>query len=173
MSSINYPLEKIKAMAFDIDGVLSAETITLHPSGEPLRTANIKDGYALQLAVKQGIHIAIITGGNTDAVRTRYSKLGVTDLYMGSAVKIHDYREWRDGLGLKDEEILYMGDDIPDIEVLQSVGLPCCPADAVPEVKAVCKYISQKIGGHGCGRDVIQQVLKAKNLWMQGDAFGW
>lgn len=173
MSSINYPLEKIKAMAFDIDGVLSAETITLHPSGEPLRTANIKDGYALQLAVKQGIHIAIITGGNTDAVRTRYSKLGVTDLYMGSAVKIHDYREWRDSLGLKDEEILYMGDDIPDIEVLQSVGLPCCPADAVPEVKAVCKYISQKIGGHGCGRDVIQQVLKAKNLWMQGDAFGW
>lgn len=173
MSSINYPLEKIKAIAFDIDGVLSAETITLHPSGEPLRTANIKDGYALQLAVKQGIHVAIITGGNTDAVRTRYSKLGVTDLYMGSSVKIHDYRAWRDGLGLKDEEILYMGDDIPDIEVLQTVGLPCCPADAVPEVKAVCKYISQKIGGHGCGRDVIQQVLKAKNLWMQGDAFGW
>ncbi len=173
MSSINYPLEKIKAIAFDIDGVLSAETITLHPSGEPLRTANIKDGYALQLAVKQGIHVAIITGGNTDAVRTRYSKLGVTDLYMGSSVKIHDYRTWRDGLGLKDEEILYMGDDIPDIEVLQTVGLPCCPADAVPEVKAVCKYISQRIGGHGCGRDVIQQVLKAKNLWMQGDAFGW
>lgn len=173
MSSINYPLEKIKAIAFDIDGVLSAETITLHPSGEPLRTANIKDGYALQLAVKQGIHVAIITGGNTDAVRTRYSKLGVTDLYMGSSVKIHDYRAWRDGLGLKDDEILYMGDDIPDIEVLQTVGLPCCPADAVPEVKAVCKYISQKIGGHGCGRDVIQQVLKAKNLWMQGDAFGW
>lgn len=173
MSSINYPLEKIKALAFDIDGVLSAETITLHPSGEPLRTANIKDGYAVQLAVKQGIHVAIITGGNTEAVRTRYSKLGVSELYMGSAVKILDYRKWRDSLGLQDNEILYMGDDIPDIEVLQTVGLPCCPADAVPEVKAVCKYISQKVGGHGCGRDVIEQVLKAKNLWMQGDAFGW
>ncbi len=173
MSSINYPLEKIKALAFDIDGVLSAETITLHPTGEPLRTANIKDGYALQLAVKQGLHVAIITGGNTEAVRTRYSKLGVNELYMGSAVKIHDYRKWRDSLGLQDDEILYMGDDIPDIEVLQMVGLPCCPADAVPEVKAVCKYISQKNGGYGCGRDVIEQVLKAKNLWMQGDAFGW
>ena len=118
MSTINYDLKKIKALAFDVDGVLSADMIPLHISGEPMRTVNIKDGYALQLAVKQGLHVAIITGGRTEAVRIRFSALGITDLYMGSAVKIHDYRDFREKYGLSDEEILYMGDDIPDIEVL-------------------------------------------------------
>ena len=117
MSTINYDLKKIKAMAFDVDGVLSADMIPLHPSGEPMRTVNIKDGYVMQLAVKMGFHIAIITGGRTEAVRKRFEGLGVKDIYMGSSVKIHDYREFRDKYGLKDEEILYMGDDIPDMEV--------------------------------------------------------
>ena len=113
MSTINYDLSRIKALAFDVDGVLSSTTVPLHPSGEPMRTVNIKDGYAIQLAVKKGLHIAIITGGRTEAVRVRFEGLGVKDLYMGSAVKIHDYRAFRDKYGLTDDEILYMGDDVP------------------------------------------------------------
>ena len=173
MSTINYDLSRIKALAFDVDGVLSSTTVPLHPSGEPMRTVNIKDGYAIQLAVKKGIRIAIITGGRTEAVRIRFVGLGVTDLYMGSAVKIHDYRAFRDKYGLADDEILYMGDDVPDIEVMRECGLPCCPKDAVPEVKAVAKYISYAEGGHGCGRDVVEQVLKAHGIWLTDDAFGW
>ena len=173
MSSIPYDLQKIRAFVFDVDGVLSSTTIPLHPDGDPMRTVNIKDGYAIQLAVKKGIRIAIITGGRTEAVRIRFAGLGVTDLYMGSAVKIHDYRAFRDKYGLADDEILYMGDDVPDIEVMRECGLPCCPKDAVPEVKAVAKYISYAEGGHGCGRDVVEQVLKAHGLWMAQDAFGW
>ena len=163
MSTINYDLSRIKALAFDVDGVLSSTTVPLHPSGEPMRTVNIKDGYAIQLAVKKGIRIAIITGGRTEAVRIRFAGLGVTDLYMG----------FRDKYGLADDEILYMGDDVPDIEVMRECGLPCCPKDAVPEVKAVAKYISYAEGGHGCGRDVVEQVLKAHGIWLTDDAFGW
>lgn len=173
MSTINYNLKKIKALAFDVDGVLSADVIPLHPSGEPMRTVNIKDGYAIQLAVKQGLHVAIITGGRTEAVRLRFAGLGVPDLYLGSAVKIDDYRDFRDKHGLTDEEILYVGDDIPDIEVMRECGLPCCPKDAAPEVKSIAKYISHADGGYGCGRDVVEQVMKAQGKWMSGDAFGW
>ncbi len=173
MGSINYDLTKIKALAFDVDGVLSTSIVPLHPSGEPMRNVNIKDGYALQLAVKMGLHIAIITGGRTEAVRKRFSALGIPDVIMGSAVKIHDYRTFRDKYGLQDEEILYMGDDIPDLEVLHECGLPCCPADAVPEIKEVCRYISEYPGGHGCGRDVLEQVMKVHGKWLTGEAFGW
>ena len=173
MSTINYDLKKIKALAFDVDGVLSGDMIPLHPSGEPMRTVNIKDGYAMQLAVKQGLHIAIITGGRTEAVRLRFEGLGVKDVYMGSAIKIHDYRDFRDRHGLSDDEILYMGDDIPDIHVMQECGLPCCPRDAAPEVKRIARYISHCDGGTGCGRDVLEQVMKVHGKWMSEEAFGW
>ena len=171
---INYDLQKIKAIVFDVDGVLSTDTIPLHPGGEPMRTVNIKDGYALQLAVKMGLHVAIITGGRTEAVRKRYENLGVPDVYLGCAVKLATYELWLQKYGLKDEEVLYMGDDIPDYEVLRLVGLPCCPADAAPEIKAICTYISHKNGGYGCGRDVVEQVLKAQGKWMSHEeSFGW
>lgn len=171
---INYDLSKIRAMFFDVDGVLSCETITQHPNGEPMRTVNIKDGYAMQHAVKCGMIIAIITGGNTESVRKRYEGLGVKDVVLGAAVKVTVYDQLKEKYGLKDEEILYMGDDIPDYEVMKRCGLPCCPADACPEVKAVSRYVSHKNGGMGCGRDVMEQVLKAKGLWMNdAKAFGW
>jgi 3-deoxy-D-manno-octulosonate 8-phosphate phosphatase (KDO 8-P phosphatase) len=173
MSTINYDLTKIKALAFDVDGVLSADVIPLHPSGEPMRTVNVKDGYALQLAVKQGLRIAIITGGRTESVRLRYAGLGIADIYMQSNVKIRDYCHFRDKYQLADEEILYMGDDVPDMEILQACGLPCCPKDAAVEVKQSALYISHYEGGYGCGRDVIEQVLKAQDKWMTGDVFGW
>ena len=166
---INYDLTKIRALIFDVDGVLSAETITLHPNGEPMRSVNIKDGYALQLAVKCGLHVAIITGGKTEAVRKRYEGLGIKDIYMGAAVKTKEYAELMEKYNLKPEEVLYMGDDIPDYEVLSLVGLPCCP-----EIKAICTYISHRNGGYGCGRDVVEQVLRAQGKWMSHEeAFGW
>ena len=171
---INYDLKKIKAVVFDVDGVLSAETVTLHPNGEPMRTANIKDGYALQFAVKCGLVVAIITGGKTEAVRKRYEGLGLTDVYMCSAVKKNEYEVLKNKYGLEDAEILYMGDDIPDYEVMCMCGCPCCPADAVPEIKDVSIYVSHKNGGCGCGRDVLEQVLRAQGKWMQDEgAFGW
>lgn len=138
MSTINYDLNKIKALAFDVDGVLSANVIPMSTEGEPLRTVNIKDGYALHLAARHEIPLAIITGGRTEAVRKRFLALGILpeNIYMGSSVKIHDYRDFRDRYGLRDEEILYVGDDIPDIEVMRTCGLPCCPRDAAPEVKS-------------------------------------
>lgn len=171
---IYYDLTKIRLVIFDVDGVLSSETITLSAEGEPLRTVNIKDGYAIQLACKQGLHVAIITGGNTRAVRKRYENLGVKDIYMGVAAKMCAYEELLQTYGLNDDEVIYVGDDIPDYEVMQRVGCACCPKDACNEIKYVSSYISDCIGGHGVGRDVIEQVLKAQGKWMSDKkAFGW
>ncbi len=171
---INYDLKKIKAIIFDVDGVLSAETITLHPTGEPMRTVNIKDGYAIQLAQKLGLRIVILTGGNTAAIRKRYEGLGVKDIYMGCAVKIKTYNELLDKYALDDEEVMYMGDDIPDYEVMKRCGCPCCPADACSDIKSISLYISQRKGGYGCGRDVIEQVLRTQGKWLKdAKAFGW
>ena len=171
---INYDLTKIRAIFFDVDGVLSAETIPQQADGEPMRTVNIKDGYALQYAVKCGLILAIITGGRTETVRKRYEGLGIKEVHLGVSVKIEKYKELKERYNLRDEEILYMGDDIPDYEVMQLCGLPCCPADAAPEIKELSCYISQFRGGMGCGRDVLEQVLKAQNLWMHNaQAFGW
>ncbi|MBQ1669822.1 MAG: HAD-IIIA family hydrolase [Prevotella sp.] len=171
---INYDLNKIKAIIFDIDGVLSSETITLSSEGEPLRTVNIKDGYAIQLAMKLGLRIVILTGGKTKSVRIRYEGLGVEDIYMGCAVKIETYDEFLKKYGLTDEEVMYMGDDIPDLEIMRRVGCPVCPKDACEEIKDISVYVSDKIGGHGCGRDVIEQTLRAQGKWvMNAKAFGW
>lgn len=176
MSTINYDLKDIKALLFDVDGVLSANVIPMSTEGEPMRTVNIKDGYSIHLASKQGVLLGIITGGKTEAVRKRFLSLGIPaeDIYLGSSVKIHDYRDFRDRHGLRDEEILYVGDDIPDLEVMRTCGLPCCPKDAAAEVKAIARYISHAEGGYGCGRDIVEQVLKVKGLWLADEkAFGW
>lgn len=171
---INYDLNKIRAIIFDVDGVLSAQTITLHPNGEPMRTVNIKDGYAIQLAQKSGLRIVILTGGKTDSIRKRYEGLGVKDIYMGCSVKLKVYDEFLAKYGLADDEIMYMGDDIPDYEIMKRVGCPVCPADACSDIKEISIYVSDKSGGNGCGRDVIEQVLRAKGLWLSGaEAFGW
>ena len=171
---INYDLSKIRAIFFDVDGVLSCETITQHPNGEPMRTVNIKDGYAMQHAVKCGLLLAIISGGKTEAVAKRYHGLGITEVHLGVKVKIILYNELKEKYKLSDEEIAYVGDDIPDYEVLTKCGLPCCPSDAAPEIKDVCTYISHKEGGKGCARDILEQILKTQNLWMHNNkAFGW
>lgn len=171
---INYDLSKIRAIFFDVDGVLSCETITQHPNGEPMRTVNIKDGYAMQHAVKCGLLLAIISGGKTEAVAKRYHGLGITEVHLGVKVKLLLYNELKEKYKLSDEEIAYVGDDIPDYEVLTKCGLPCCPSDAAPEIKDVCTYISHKEGGKGCARDILEQILKTQDLWMHNStAFGW
>ncbi|MDY3141819.1 MAG: HAD-IIIA family hydrolase [Parabacteroides sp.] len=173
MSSINYDLTRIKAFVFDVDGVLSREVIPLSPDGDPMRTVNIKDGYALQLAVKKGYHVAIITGAYTEAVRVRFSRLGITHIYLKSAIKIRDYQDFLSKTGVQPEEVMYAGDDIPDYEVMRLAGLPVAPADAAPEIKQIAKYISSRKGGEGVARDVIEQTLKAQGHWMGQEAFGW
>jgi len=171
---INYDLRKIRALVFDVDGVLSSQTISLAPGGEPMRTVNIHDGYALQHAVKCGVIVAIISGAKTDAVRVRFEGLGLKDIVLGAAVKIQSYEDLLSKYGLSDDEVLYMGDDIPDYEIMRRCGLPCCPADAAQEIKDISRYISPLKGGEGCGRDVIEQVLKVQGKWMHDDsAFGW
>lgn len=171
---INYDLTKIRAIVFDVDGVLSAETIQMDAKGQPVRTVNIKDGYAIQLAVKKGLRLAIITGGHNEEIRLRYQYLGVEDVHLSCSMKIKTWETFTEKYGLKDEEIIYMGDDIPDYEVMLRAGCPCCPADACPEIKSISKYVSDRRGGYGCVRDVIEQVLRAQGKWvLDAKAFGW
>ena len=174
MSGINYDWTKIKGFVFDVDGVLSGSQIPLDPSGEPMRMINIKDGYALQLAVKHGYKIAILTGGNTESVRIRFEGLGIKDVFMGASIKLPVLLEWMKKHNLSPDEVAYMGDDIPDYESMKTVGLPTCPADACYDIKAISKYISPYKGGEGCGRDIIEQVMKAQGEWLVDNrAFGW
>jgi len=171
---INYDLTKIRALLFDVDGVLSAETISQGPDGEPVRTVNIKDGYALRLAQMSGLHVAIITGARPEAIRRRYELLGIEDIFLACSVKMVTYEQLMAKYGLHDDEVMYMGDDIPDYEIMQRVGCPVSPSDAAPEIKAISVYVSHLKGGYGCARDVIEQVLKAQGKWMADKtAFGW
>ena len=171
---INYDLSKIRAVVFDLDGVLSSETISLGIDGTPLRTVNIKDGYAIQLAMKMGLRVAILSGCKIEAVRKRYEGLGMEDIFLGAAVKIQIYDDVIAKYGYSDDEVMFMGDDIPDLEVMRRVGCPVCPKDACPEVKAVSCYVSDRCGGQGCGRDVLEQVLRAQGKWLKDErAFGW
>jgi len=171
---INYDLTKIKALVFDVDGVLSAETIQMSEEGLLVRTLNTKDGYALRLAVTEGLHVAIITGAREEAIRRRYERLRINDIFLGSSVKTASLQQLLDKYNLSLDEVLYMGDDIPDYEVMKQVGLPCCPADAAPEIREISLYVSHRNGGYGCVRDVIEQVLKAQRKWMaNADAFSW
>jgi 3-deoxy-D-manno-octulosonate 8-phosphate phosphatase (KDO 8-P phosphatase) len=173
MSSINYDLTKIKAFVFDVDGVLSPVVIAIHPSGEPMRTVNVRDGYAMQLAAKKGYILGIITGGESMITRMRFESLGFSHIYTRAEKKINEFRHFIQKTGLELDEVCYVGDDIPDYEIMQIVGLPACPADAVPEIKAISRYISFQAGGMGVGRDIIEQVMKVQGKWMQDDAFGW
>ena len=155
----------IKTFIFDIDGVLAIDTMIVMPDGELIRSMNSKDGYAMQLAIKKGYNIIIITGGNSEAVKQRLIKLGVKDVFLGVHNKEKLLQEYAEQQNLLLSQMLYMGDDIPDYMAMQLVSLPCCPADAVPEIKQICKYISPFTGGYGCGRDVIEKVLKLNGHW--------
>lgn len=159
-------LKDITTFVFDVDGVLTNGTLLVTTEGEMLRTMNVKDGYALKVALDKGYNICIITGGTNEGVRNRLHGLGITDIYLGSHHKDEPLDEYLDIYNIDPKQVAYMGDDIPDIPPLKTVGLATCPQNAVPEVKAVCHYISHINGGDGCVRDIIEQVLKVRGDWM-------
>lgn len=158
-------MPQITTFILDVDGVLTDGSVFVFENGELVRQMNIKDGYALKTAVDAGFNVCIISGGSNEGVRTRLKGLGLKDIYLGAHNKIEQYQEIVKKYNLQPENILYMGDDIPDCPVMNLVGLPCCPKDAVPEIQQISKYVSQKNGGKGCVRDVIEQVLKVQGKW--------
>jgi len=173
MTNFKEELRGVKAFVFDIDGVLSTQTIALSLWGVPLRTVNLRDGYAIQLAVKKGYRVGVISGANSKEYIKRLKTLGVNDIYLNSRTKTESMKELLAGWNLDPGNVLYMGDDIPDFNVMKMVGLPACPADADSEIKQIAVYISDKRGGEGCVRDVIEQALRLHNNWMDHEAFTW
>lgn len=166
-------LKNVKTLIFDYDGVMTNGVIVLNSDGEPLRTANVKDGYALQLAKRLGYNIAIISGGISPSMHTRFKALKIEDVFLGVPDKKVVFNQYVQEKNLHPEEVVYMGDDIPDYRVMQSVGVPVCPADAAQEVKKISVYISHYKGGEGCVRDIIEQVLKAQGKWLTEEAYKW
>lgn len=163
-------LKDITTFIFDVDGVLTDGSVFVTESGEQCRTFNTKDGYALQLAVKCMYRICVITGGKSEGVRHRLNSLGIDDVFLGAHVKLDLFKEYIAKNYIDPANVLYMGDDIPDIDIMKIIGLPTCPTDAAEEVKAVAKYISPALGGRGCVRDVIEKVLKVQGKWMSENA---
>ncbi|WP_299766288.1 HAD-IIIA family hydrolase [uncultured Dokdonia sp.] len=160
-------LHQITTFIFDVDGVLTDGTLKITTDGQMHREMNVKDGYALKTALNEGYNVCIISGGTDEGVRHRLQGLGIKNVYLGAHQKVNQLTEYIQEHGIQTENILYMGDDIPDYPVMKMVGLPACPQDAVKEIKEVSKYISHKNGGKGCVRDVIEQVLKVQGKWMR------
>ncbi|MBE7442211.1 MAG: HAD-IIIA family hydrolase [Flavobacteriales bacterium] len=173
MSNFKELLPKINTFIFDIDGVLTDGMITIFPDGDQIRTMNIKDGYALQYAVKKGYNIAIISGGSSETVRLRLNGLGITDVYLKSSNKIEVFENYLKTKNINKEHVLYMGDDIPDYHVMLKSGVATCPKDAAIEIKNIAHYISDKNGGKGCVRDIIEQVLRCQGKWFDEEAHQW
>ena len=171
MGNFKEDLSRVKAFAFDVDGVFTDGSMVLSPEGELLRTMNIKDGFIIQLAVRKGYPVAIITGGNSGSVKKRFNMLGVQDVYLKSSKKLDDFGVFCNKYKLEPGDVLYMGDDLPDYPVMQKAGFPVCPKDAVPEIKSISGYISDRNGGAGCVRDVVEQVLRAHGKWMDAESF--
>lgn len=165
MSFFKEDLRNIKAFIFDVDGVISANQVVLHASGDMMRTVNTRDGFAIKTAIEAGFKVGIITGARSESLKGRFKDLGTEDVFLGSTTKIVDLQAFIAKYHLKLSQILYMGDDIPDLDAMKAVGMPTCPNDATNEVQAVSRYISNFPGGHGCVRDVIEQVLRTQGYW--------
>ncbi len=160
-------MNDITTFILDVDGVLTDGTIHVTQTGEMLRDMHIRDGYAMKAAVENGYTVCIISGGSNEGVRVRLRNLGITDIHLGVPNKVETFNEFIELYNIKPEQVLYMGDDIPDFHVMKLVGLPTCPQNAVPEIKNISKYISHINGGKGCVRDVIEQVMKVQGKWME------
>ena len=166
-------LHEIKAFVFDYDGVISDGNIWSANDTIIVRSGNVKDGYAMQYTLRKGYLIAILSGGSGDSIRSRMKMLGVEDVYLGSHRKKEIFEDFLKDKQLLPEQVLYVGDDIPDYDVMRLAGVSACPADAAEEIKAVADYISHKNGGCGCVRDVIEQVLRLQGQWFHEDAKAW
>ncbi len=158
-------MNSIDTFIFDVDGVLTDGTVHVSPTGEMLRDMNIRDGFAMKAAIESGYNVCIISGGSNEGVRIRLKNLGITDIHLATPDKVATFHEYIELYQIKAENVLYMGDDIPDFHVMQLVGLPTCPQDAAPEIKAISTYISHINGGKGAVRDVIEQVMKVQGKW--------
>ena len=158
-------LKEITTFIFDVDGVLTDGSVQVIDNGQSLRTFNIKDGYAMQLAVKRGYHLCIISGGDGIAMGRRFYNLGITDVFLGAGDKVSIFNQYLKDKNITAAEVLYMGDDIPDLKVMKLVGLPTCPADAVEEIKAISTFISPYNGGKTAVRDIIEKVMKVQGKW--------
>jgi 3-deoxy-D-manno-octulosonate 8-phosphate phosphatase (KDO 8-P phosphatase) len=166
-------LKNVNTFIFDYDGVLSDGSIFTLADGEAYRRTNVKDGYALQLAIKKGYRVAVISGAAADNMLNRLKSLQITDVFLGVENKLQKFNEYLSEHSLDPSEVLFMGDDIPDYEVMLHAGVPACPLDASEEIKRISKYISHSPGGQGCVRDVIEQVLKIQEKWMNDDGYHW
>ena len=166
-------LSQITTFIFDVDGVLTDGSVILESSGEMVRTMHTKDGYALQHAVKKGYHIVIISGGSSVMVKKRLEGLGIEHIYLGKDHKLPVLNEHLQKHNISINQVLYMGDDIPDLPCLKVVGVSSCPKDASVEVREVCYYIYHINGGKGCARDVLEQTMRIQNKWMDDDAYSW
>ncbi len=162
-------LNKVSTFIFDVDGVISDEKVYFLGE-EPIKSFNLKDGYALQLAAKKGYNICIISGSRSEALKQRLERIGIQHLFFSQHDKLQCYKDFIAEHDLKDEEIVYMGDDLPDWEVMKRVGVPVCPKDASPEIKEISIYISGRKGGHACVRDIIEQVMRCQGKW---EISGW
>ncbi len=158
-------LNHITTFILDVDGVLTDGTVHVAPNGEMLREMHIRDGFAMKAAIESGYQVCIISGGSNEGVRIRLRNLGITDIHLGSPNKVETFNEYIELYNIKPENVAYMGDDIPDYHVMKLVGLPSCPQDASPEIKAISNYISHKNGGKGAVRDLIEQVMKVQGKW--------
>lgn len=158
-------MNDITTFVFDVDGVLTDGTVHVSPTGEMLREMHIRDGFAMKAALESGYSVCIISGGSNEGVRIRLRNLGITDIYLGTPDKVETFTAYCELYQINPAQVLYMGDDIPDYHVMQRVGLPTCPQDASPEIKAISQYISHKNGGKGAVRDVIEQVMKVQGKW--------
>ena len=173
MNELNTLLAGVNTFLFDYDGVMTDGTVYMDGNGDPLRTSNVKDGYALQLASKLGYHIAVISGAVCTNITKRMHALGVKDVYVGVPDKVVQLEAYLREKQLAPEQVAFMGDDIPDLRVMQRVGVPACPADAADEVKAISRFVSTLPGGRGCVRDLIEQTLKVQGRWMTAEAYSW
>jgi 3-deoxy-D-manno-octulosonate 8-phosphate phosphatase (KDO 8-P phosphatase) len=173
MESYLNKLKDITTFIFDVDGVLTDGSVYVTENGEQSRSFNIKDGYALQLAIKCGYNVCVVSGSRSKSALYRLNSLGIKDVYMGIHTKIEKLKIYLEERHVITGNVLYMGDDIPELEAMKIVGLPVCPADAVEEIKAVSLYVSPFAGGKGCARDVIEKVLKIQGKWLNEEAYSW
>ena len=172
MTSYKELLNPITTFIFDVDGVLTNGDISIF-KGEMVRTLNAKDGYAIQYASKMGYRILVITGGQSEEIKSRLLEIGVEEVCLSSFNKINVYNKLKEKYKFTDDQVLYMGDDIPDYEVMQKVGIATCPQDAVMEIKHISHYQSPFMGGKNCVRDVIEQTLRVQSKWFTEKAFEW
>ena len=171
MSNYKALLQEVDTFIFDYDGVMTDGKVILMEDGQPLRMAHVKDGYVLQLVVKLGYNVVIISGGFSRSMENRFESLGIKDVFLGNKELV--LKEYLEKHQINPKHAVYMGDDIPDFKVMKMIGIPVCPADAAEEIKKISIYISDRNGGEGCVRDIIEQVLKVQGKWMSEEAYSW